>query len=505
MQVRRALLVTMADRYVAMAVNFLSLAIVARLMAPADFGIAVLGTAITSMAVAAREFASQTWLIPRRELTTDATRCFFTLMVLVTLLVVAAIGLAAGRIEEVYGHPGIAFYLYLICLALLVEPIHQTIGGLLRREMMFGQVALLNVTNSVVQAAVLTGLVATGLSFESFGWSWLASASATSAVALIVRRDFRIFRPRLSGLLEQASFGAYNGVAALLYRAFEALPLLAVGHIVGVTATGVFYRVLALVQLPDRVLLSGVASVALPAFAREARAGGSLRDAYLRSVEYISVFQWPALGLLAILAEPTVLTLFGGQWAGIAPLVPVAAAAWMFTFTSEINYPVLVASGAIRANLVRSALIYPASGLIIIVAAGWGLEAAVWSLLAVCPLQAVVSVMFVRHVAAIPLRDLLLRCPRSIVVTLAACAGPFLLVQGGFAGIATPVLQLLIAAPLAAFGWTVAVILTRHPLRSEVTTVLQTRLARLARYRPAAPAKRSMRPTSAAYAASSEK
>ena len=74
MKLRIALLVTTGDRYVSMAVNFISLAVVARLMAPADFGVAVLGTAITSVAVAAREFASQTWLIQRPEISTPAVR-----------------------------------------------------------------------------------------------------------------------------------------------------------------------------------------------------------------------------------------------------------------------------------------------------------------------------------------------------------------------------------------------------------------------------------------------
>ncbi|WP_137127530.1 oligosaccharide flippase family protein [Roseomonas sp. HF4] len=497
MELRLALLVTTGDRYVSMAVNFISLAVVARLMAPEDFGVAVLGAAITSVAVAAREFASQTWLIQRQELSTPTVRSFFTVMVLVTLLIVGGIYGAADWIEQIYDREGITFYLHLICLALLIEPISQTIGGLLRRELAFGKVAILNITNAMVYGFVIVELVALGMTFEAFGWAWLASASTTSVVAVFLRRDLRIFVPLGAGLLEPLRFGAYNGSSALLHRTFEALPLLAVGHILNVAATGMFQRVLTVAQLPDRMLLSGVISVALPAFAREARKGGNLRQAYLRAIEYIAAFQWPALALLAVLADPIILMLFGSQWTDVADLLPIAAVAWMFFFTAEINYPVLVVCGAIRANLIRAAIIYPASGALIIAAAGWGLEAAVWSLLIVGPFQCVVSMLFVRRVVAFSAWDLLAHAWRGMVLALAASIGPLLLTQIGFLGLTNPVVQLLLAAPLAGIGWLLAILATAHPLRGSLSGVPGARSNTLVAYLLRISSKRRIRSSTA--------
>ena len=61
--------------------------------------------------------------------------------------------------------------------------------------------------------------------------------------------------------------------------AFDMLPRLALGRILGFDAVGLYGRALTLCQIPDRAIASALSPVVLPAFAARVRAQGDLREA----------------------------------------------------------------------------------------------------------------------------------------------------------------------------------------------------------------------------------
>ena len=63
--VRRALAVSAAAQYLRIAIRLASMALVVRLLTPTEVGVAVIGTAIMTIALGLREFASSEFLIQR--------------------------------------------------------------------------------------------------------------------------------------------------------------------------------------------------------------------------------------------------------------------------------------------------------------------------------------------------------------------------------------------------------------------------------------------------------
>jgi O-antigen/teichoic acid export membrane protein len=220
--------------------------------------------------------------------------------------------------------------------------------------------------------------------------------------------------------------------------------------------------------LPDKFYLQGVVSVILPAFAAHIRDGRTLREPYLRAISLITGFQWPALVVLAFLAHPVVQILFGSQWYGVVPLVQIMAIAAMFSFSFELNYPVLVAMGAVRDSFIRCLLIWPASALIITVFAFFGLKAVAVGMLVVVPFQAFVSLHFVRRHIDIAWTDIAQALWRSLVVAGMSAVGPALVMA--FVGFNSelPIWELMLAAALAAAGWLAGLVLTSHALLREI-------------------------------------
>lgn len=471
MGIRGALIITTANRYVSMVVNFALIAITARLLTPAEFGVSAIGLAITSIAVAASEFAPQTYLIQKQELNRTDVRATFTLMMLVAAVIASVIVLAAPWLEGAYHQENLTPYLWLIALTLLFEPIHTTITGLLRREMAFVKASIVSLANVLGNAIALIVFAMNGFSFMSFGWGWLIASLASCVVALICRPDLSIFVPTRREWIPLIKFGGYNGPASLLFRVYEAVPFLVFARILPMQALGMLNRMFATMQIPDKFFLAGVVAVALPALTKIGREGGNLKSAYLNTITHITVLQWPALAMMAVLAYPIVDVLLGHQWIAVAPLIQLAAIAWMFNFSYQIDYPVMVACKAMRANLVRSVATWPLSAALLIWAGFYGATAVAASLLFIIPLQAVTSLWFVRRELKLTFVEIAAALRGSVAVTLCSVAGPLAWVwaHGGFQ---MSLLEALGMSAVCGAGWLVGLWLTRHPMWDEMTRAL---------------------------------
>src|SRR5690606_37192307 len=115
----------------------------------------------------------------------------------------------------------------------------------------------------------------------------------------------------------------------------------------------------------------------------------------------------------------------GQQWLEAVPLVRIVTIALLFSFSFELNYPVMVAMGAIRDLFIRSLIVFPVSGLMMAAAIYWGgLQTAAWCLLATVPFQAFVALGFVTRRLGLGYRDIGAAVWKSGVVALASAGAP---------------------------------------------------------------------------------
>jgi O-antigen/teichoic acid export membrane protein len=470
--VRRALLLSTGDRYAALLINFITVAVVSRILSPAEVGVSVVGMAIVAIAMSAREFASGNFLIQGGDLARDDVRAAFTVMVCLNAAIAAALAAAAPTVAFAYGEERLITYLRVVAGSLLLEVLAAPLITLLRREMAFGKVVAINVSGAVCAAVVTIALAQLGFSYMSFAWAWLASAVVTGMLAVALVGQAWMFRPRFRGWSGMLAFGGYNGATVLLYKAYEAVPYLLLGRLLSMHAAALFSRGLMVCQLPDKVFLGGAMSVVLPAFAATARGGRDLAEPYLKALALITALQWPALLMVAILAHPIVDVLLGAQWHEVAPLVQVIAIACLFTFSFELNYPVLVSMGALRDAFLRALIVCPISAATVVGAAFVGLQAVALSLLVVIPFQALVSLIFVRRHVRVAWVDIGAALWRSAALACITAAPPLILVLAAGSGFEFGLGIALAACALAALAWPCGLLITGHPLLDEVHRAL---------------------------------
>jgi O-antigen/teichoic acid export membrane protein len=465
--IRRAFFLATGDRYFSIITGFLTVVIVSRLLTPNEIGLWVIGAAIVTLASSGREYGSYNFLIQKKDLARADIRAAFTVMLLLTILIAAVLCISAPWVEAAYSEASLARYLDIMAISLLLDQIGAPIVALLRRDMAYGRVAVINVANAALSAGATIGLVLLGVGYMSFAWSSLLSSAATGILAFSLKPDPWIFFPSLSRWREPLTFGGYYGTNMILYKACDSLVYLLLGRILPLDAVGLYNRAVTVSQIPERLFFGGVMSLVVPAFSSVVRDGRSVKNSYLQAIEYVTAVQWPALILLAILAHPTVEILLGRQWFATVPIVQILAIALLFSFTAQLDYAVLISIGALQANLRRALIVVPTAALVLIPAAFLGLKAMALSQLIVVPLETYVSFWFLRRHVPIGWDEVGAALRKSAIV--AACSAIFpvvvTLLELTFdlsIGIA------LAAAVLSLVGWAGGLWLTQHPLLDEI-------------------------------------
>ena len=274
-RIRRALLFTLAERYINLIVNFALISIVSRLLSPAEIGISIVGATIVGIIEIARDIPSP-YLVQEKELGRDEVATAFTCMLMMSIAFGVILSSCSGLIGRLYGDGNLAPYCRLLAVGLLPGSFERPIVALMRRNMAFDHLAVINVSGAVVNMTVTLVLAAAGFRFMAFAWAALAGNTTVAILAFVFQRDLTIFRLCLSKWRRALALGAYSGAWGITAQIPEFTSYLLLGRFLRIEAVGLYSRARIVNDMPGKLLLSGLAPVAFPALAAEARAGRSL-------------------------------------------------------------------------------------------------------------------------------------------------------------------------------------------------------------------------------------
>ena len=471
MSIGRALLWSTADRYAGMLLSLVLLVVLSRLLTPHEVGIIQLGWVVLMLTEALRDSGVGAYLVQKKDLDTAEVRTAFSFALLFSAVPAVGIFASAGAIAAYYGEPGLRPFLRVLAPTFLLAPFSGIPLALLRRELAFESVAFVNVGCALLNAATITALTALGFSYMSSAWSAWVWSIGYIVLALAVRPDPSPFAITARDWRPVLSFGVYSAVPMLLQRIGEFLPFLVLGRLISIEALALFDRAAKLADLPDKVGTIGVQAVALPGFASEARAGRSLKQAYLDAVEHVTAVQWPGLLLIVLLAEPIVRLLLGPQWTVVVELTRIFAVALLASFSRSLAGPVLIAAGHVRDTMFIALLVLPIIVAVFGMAALHGLVAAAGSMIVIDLVRAVIANSFVCRRLGIGWRELARRLTRSLTVSAMAMTGP--LAIAALCRFELGIASAAVAALLALPGWLLGLRVTRHPLGAEIVRAVQ--------------------------------
>lgn len=467
MALRRALALSAVDRYAAMMISLGIFAATGRILGPVEVGTAVLGLTAYALIEIIRDVPTA-YLVQQSDANVPAVQSAFTIMAAISLIAAVALLLGAPALAHAVGNDGMADFFRIIAAALLLGPFERPLVALMRRDLAFDRVAVVNIASGVVNGAVVIGLALAGFGAVSFAWALLGANLAAVATALAISPHRRTLGIATSEWRKVLLIGGSSGVWGLIARYTDSLPQIAFGALALPASAGNYSRAQTIVELPGKLLFVVVSQVALPALAAQRRDGGKLKGAVLDSLAVISVLQWPAFLLIACLAHPLVLLLLGPRWLDVVPLVRVLAIARLFAPLELMVYPLLLSAQATGRLLLSAAIPACLYTPVIFALAPSGAFSVACAYLVLIPLNAALGYLLIRRDLAIGIADVLGAVKRSFVVTLGSALGPVAILAANGFRLDLPFSAAAAIVVTAAIGWVATIVVSEHLLSAEL-------------------------------------
>lgn len=360
-------------------VQFGAILILARLLAPADFGVIALVSAFTSIASVLADAGLSIALIQRQDADHEDESSVFWLNVCVGVVLALLLCAVAPSIAGFYHAPIVAPLAYFMTLSIIASAAGSIHFALLSKRLEFR----LQAKAGGISAA-LSGCVAIGMAFAGFGvWALATQAVLMSILTTALLWRFNRWRPAwvMSGrsLRKLSGFGLFQLANSLMEMAYSRLYVLLIGRIFGARLLGYYANADAVRQVPASFVGGLIARVALPLFARADGDAGLYRRGMQLGIRMTMLVHAPVVAAMAVLAQPLVELLFGRKWLVAAPLLQVLAIATLFHPLHVINLQVMMARGHARL-MFRLELAKKLIGVALLAAGlGFGMAGVVWS------------------------------------------------------------------------------------------------------------------------------
>jgi len=346
--VRRAVFLSLAQRYVAFAIQFALAIVMARLLTPAETGVFSLAAAVVSIAHTLRDFGVGEYIIQERELSRDRLRAAFSVTIFVAWGLAFIIFAIAGPVAAWYHKPDIARVLYVLIPSFLLIPIGTSAFAMLTRELQFGAIFWIQTSSALVGAFVAIFLASHGHSYMSMAWSSLASVVTTIVFLGFLRPRETFMLPSVKGLARVGKFGGSLTIGRLAESLSSKTPDFVIGNSLGFAAVGLFSKANTLLNAFQDFFASGFARVATPVFATRKGKIAETCEGYLQATGLFALFPFAFYGFCALFAEPIIMLLFGPNWMAAVPVIQIASIGYLAMAPHSFAGSALTANGLVR-------------------------------------------------------------------------------------------------------------------------------------------------------------
>jgi O-antigen/teichoic acid export membrane protein len=456
-------------------VTLIGLTLLARLLAPREFGLLAFAMAYIVYVEAIGDLGTGTALIYWPDRRDDAAQVTFIINTAAGAFWCLATIALAPFVAEFFHAPNGVPIVRALSVGFFIKFLGNTHDALTRKDLRFQARALPEISMAAIKAIVSLLLAWRGFGAWSIVWGHLSGLAASTMLFWILtpwRPSLRLPRDLFKPML---SYGRGIIFVNVLGAVQNQTDLAVVGRSLGMTALGLYQLAGKIPEATVTVIVRVASRVLLPAFSRVSASGINPKEAYVAAARYIGAVTLPIVTGLAILAHPMVLAFFGSQWDAAAPIVSALAILAGIRAIGTHPGDVLKATGRLgtlaRIESARAIVIV----IVAIIAAQWSAVAVAVSLAVVDGIATFIALTITAHAIDISMPQLMRAYAPS-----AAAAGAMAVVLLGWTMWGPqvhPVSSLLVAIPMGTAVYVAGIWLFDPSMLDEVRRMFFVRRA----------------------------
>jgi O-antigen/teichoic acid export membrane protein len=315
--------------------NVVTLAILARLLFPSDFGIVVVGTLVIAIFVEINELGIRAAVIHRSDKIEEALHTGAMLRWVATLPFLAAILFFAPQFAGFFNVPEASTVIQVLSIVLVIDTLGFVSTTRLTKNLEFKKLAYPALAKNLTTVTLAVALAYVGFSY----WSLVYGNIIGAIVWLIVLYAVSPWKPKFVFDKEVAKdiirYSKYVYIAQIFVFLYFNIDDAVIGRVLGVVMLGFYAVAYSWGTLPGKTMrfLHGVM---FPTYARIKDDIARLKKWYLETLRYISMATFPMAFGLIIIASDFVLLILHKKWEpSIIPLQILC----LYGITDSINLP----------------------------------------------------------------------------------------------------------------------------------------------------------------------
>lgn len=399
-------------------ITLVGLALLARLLAPREFGLLAFAMTYIATAETIGDLGSGVALVYWPDRRDDAAQVTFIINAVSGLFWCALTLVLAPFVANFFQSPAGTPIVRLLAISFILKFLGNTHDALAQKDLAFRKRLLPDLGLAGIKAGVALVLAYQGFGAYSLAWGHIAGTGIRTLLLWIaipwrptLRIPYDLFKPMLRygrGIIY------VNALSVIGHHADLAI----VGRMLGVTALGLYQMATKIPEATIIVILWVTSKILFPAFSKLHAAGMSLHKPYILATKYVAAATLPAATGLSILATPAILVAFGPAWVGAAPILSALAISAALRGIGTQAGDLLKAAGhsALHARISTIKMI-PAVPLLIL-GASTGNAMYVGVALAVSSaINSSIDLGVTSRVMHIPLRDVAVACLPSLIAS----------------------------------------------------------------------------------------
>ena len=416
-------------RVFAQAANLLlrvgSLVILARLLAPRDFGLVGMVTALTGVLNLFRDFGLSAATVQRTSVTEEQTSTLFWINLEVGAILAATVSGFAPVVVAFYHEPRLYWVTIILASGFIFNSVGIQHSARLQRQMRFTTLSIIDTGSWIVSTAVGIGAAKAGYGY----WALVAMTitlplTASSAFWLVTAWVPGMPRRR-AGIRSLMRFGGtltVNGLIVYVASNFEKVLL---GRFWGADAIGIYGRAYQLIRIPTDTLNAAVGEVAFSALSRLQDDPSRLRSYFLKGYSLVVAITLPATFACSVLANDLIGVMLGPKWKDAAPIFRLLTpTVLVFSIANPLSW-LVGAIGMVGRGVKMSLVIAPLMIAGYFVGLPYGPRGVAFAYSAVMMLWVIPVVAWSVHATVISLRDILIVVCRPLASSALAGAVAF--------------------------------------------------------------------------------
>lgn len=395
--IKNAVFFSFLGKHLNIVVQLVGTMILTRILSPEDYGLYTIAYIFILFSEILREFGVTNYLIKEKELTQQKIASSFALLLLSAGVIAPVMFLLAAPIASFYDEPKLTLMLQLLSINLLLTPFGSIVRSLLVRNLNFKAEALCSIVSQVLSILLMIYLAYEGYEELTLVYGAIANTFFTTLLLQFYRPENLPKLPSLKGIGDVFHFSKFVGLASIIGQLGHHASELIVGKYYSMATVGQLNRGSSTAGLFNKLVADALSPVITPYISQINRESNS--ENVKEKIGLLTNIQlnlsWPFFVLVALLAEPIVLLLFGEQWIQAAVFLALFCLdRFIFSFTQHLN-PILLGMGLVKELMKAELLINIIRIAVILAFVQQGVVAMVLANALVTPISRTIYFMFI--------------------------------------------------------------------------------------------------------------